>query len=95
MLPEYPPIKLYYYNKKSYELGVEEIEKNGEKLKIYDIEKTICDITKYRNKIGKDVYKEILKNYTSRKEKNISKLIKYSKEMKMYKILKEALELIL
>jgi len=63
VLPEYPPIKLYYYNKKSYELGVEEIEKNGEKLKIYDIEKTICDITKYRNKIGKNVYKEILKNY--------------------------------
>ena len=94
-LPEYPPIKIYYYSEKNYKLGIAEIEKEGKILKIYDIEKTVCDIVKYRNKIGLDIYKEVLKNYLARPERNISKLIKYSKITKTYKVLNQALELIL
>jgi predicted transcriptional regulator of viral defense system len=42
-LPDYPPIKLYYFSDKYYMDGVEKIDINGNIIKIYNIEKTICD----------------------------------------------------
>ena len=51
-LPEYPPVKLFYFSGNFYNYGIadEEIE-SGDVIKIYDREKTICDIVRYRNKI--------------------------------------------
>jgi hypothetical protein len=31
-------------------------------MKIYDLEKTICDVIHYRNKLGIDIVKEVLDN---------------------------------
>ena len=42
-LPDYPPIKLYYFSDKYYMDGVEKIDINGNIIKMYNIEKTICD----------------------------------------------------
>jgi predicted transcriptional regulator of viral defense system len=42
-LPNDPPIKVYYWNKKSFELGATSIIVDNEPIKIYDLEKTICD----------------------------------------------------
>jgi len=42
-LPGYPPIKLYYWSEKYYNLGIVEIEKDRQTIKIYDLEKSVCD----------------------------------------------------
>jgi len=46
-------------------------------MKIYNKEKTICDMFRYRNKLGEDVALEGLKNYLTTGEKNIRKLREY------------------
>ena len=75
--PSYMPINLYPIHK-NYELGREQININNEIIHIYDIERTVCDFFKLRNKIGKDITFEVLKNYMIRKDKNIQKLMEYA-----------------
>lgn len=87
---EYPPIKAYYWSDKQYNLEVEEL--NG--LKIYSLEKSVCDAIKFRNKIGVDLMREIIKNYLKRKDKNLNVLFQVSKKMRMEKLLREYLTLI-
>jgi len=78
-VPDYPPINFFYFSKKSYETGVNKVNINGNEIKMYDLEKTICDCVRYRNKIGQDVVKEALNDYVKKKEKDIGKLLEYAK----------------
>ena len=74
----YPPLKVFYFRKRFYELGIEvKITKAGT-FKIYNAEKTICDMFRYRNKLGEDLAMEGLKNYLNRKDANVAKLREYA-----------------
>jgi len=87
-LPDFPIIKLIYLQKEYFELGIETREIEGISTKIYDIEKCVCDAVKYRNKIGMETTAKIIKNYLALKNRNLDKLIKYAKNMRVYKTLK-------
>jgi len=80
-LPDYPPIKLYYWSEKYYNLGIAEIEKDRQTIKIYDLEKSVCDAVRFRNKVGMDTTIEILQNYVKRKDKNLNKLNEYAQQL--------------
>ena len=82
-LPDYPPIALYYWTKNSYELGITEAEIDGFKIRIYDMEKSVCDAIKFRNKIGYDICAEVLKEYLRRKDRNLTRLHQYAKIMRV------------
>jgi len=77
-LPEYPPVQAHFAIEKVYQLGISEITDNGHILKVYDMERSVCDAVKFRNKIGQDVFNEVLKNYTRRPERNLDTLMKYA-----------------
>lgn len=93
ILPEYPSITLYYWKKEYQELGVQNCKIGDINIRIYDLEKSVCDAIKYRTKIGIDVSSEILKNYLSRKDRNITLLIRYASSMRIAKTLKKYLEI--
>jgi len=92
-LPNYPPITLYYWKREYQELGVTKQKISGYTVKIYDLEKSVCDAVKYRTKTGTDVTSEILKNYLLRKDRNLSLLIEYARKMRIEKIIKTYLEI--
>ena len=89
VLPEYPPIELFFLSNKVFELGVSETVIEGFKVKIYDLEKSVCDAIKYRNRIGIDVSSEILRNYLSRKDCDITRLYSYANAMRIGKRMDE------
>lgn len=92
VLPDYPPVKLVFLKEEYYRLGIENLIIEGLQVKMYDIEKCVCDAVKYRNKAGMEVTAEILKNYLSLPSRNIDKLVGYAKQMRIYNILKMYLE---
>lgn len=92
-LPDFPPITLYYWQREYQEMGVVEQEVDGYKVQMYDIEKSVCDAIKYRNKIGNETASEILKNYLKRKNRNLSLLLEYAKKMRIEKILRTYMEI--
>lgn len=59
---------------------------SGNRALITDIERTVCDAVKYRNKIGLDVCGEIIDTYLKKGNRNISLLHEYAKktESKQY-----------
>jgi predicted transcriptional regulator of viral defense system len=81
--PDYPPIRVYYLSENVYELGIKEIDINGFKIKIYDLEKSVCDAVKFRNNVGLDTTIEVLKNYVKRKDRDLNKLSRYAKIMRV------------
>jgi hypothetical protein len=73
VLPEHPLIRLIYFSKNRFETGISFQRIEAEEIRIYDKEKTLCDAVYYRNKIGIDIVKEALRNYTREPGKNLQK----------------------
>ena len=88
ILPDYPPVALYYWSQSVFELGISEREIEGYKVRIYDLEKSVCDAVKFRNKIGIDISSEILKNYLVMSDRNLTRLSEYAKKMRVANIMK-------
>jgi len=93
VLPDYPPIKLYFWKLEYYMLGIDTQKIDGYSVRIYDLEKTVCDAVKFRNKIGMETTAEIIKNYLIRTERNFTKLMKYAKIMRIEKIMRTYIEI--
>jgi len=93
-LPDYPPIKLYYFSDKYYIDGVEKIDINGHIIKMYNVEKTICDCLRYEDKISKDIIVESIKEYVGRRDKNISKLMNYAAKAKVKNAVQKYIEVL-
>lgn len=64
-------------------------------MKVYDLEKTICDIVRFRNAIGHDVAVEALRGYLKKPDRNIQKLLEYAKVLRMEGSLRQYLEVLL
>ena len=94
-LPDWPEIKLYYFDTVRMDLGVVEVKDGDNSFHIFDIEKTVVDITYYRNKIGIEETSEILKNYLKLNNRDIDKLYDYSKQLRCEKIIRTYLEVLI
>jgi len=75
---DFPPLRVFYFRERFYKAGIERIEVPGCTIKIYNKEKTICDMFRYRSKYGEDLALEGLRTYLSRKGANVNKLRKYA-----------------
>ena len=86
---DYPKINAHYVEEDILEIGVIEIEayldeeNHNSKVvtKIYDKDKTICDVIKHRNKIDKEVFNIAIRNYIKDNGKNLNNLYKYAREL--------------
>ncbi|MDR0831630.1 MAG: hypothetical protein LBM99_01890 [Bacillales bacterium] len=77
--------KVYYYGE-NYELGIVEVETfAGNKVRVYDMERTLCDMfsSRYDGDIALSI--EALQSYLRLKEKcNFQKLYDYAKKLGVY-----------
>ena len=65
-----------------YELGLTEIETlMGNKVKVYDIERCICDIIRSKNRMDLELIKHSVKEYIKRKDKDLVKLSSYAEKL--------------
>ena len=91
-LPEYPVIDLYYWKKENLGFGIVQKDVSGYLVRITDLERTVCDAVKYRNKIGLDVCGEVIDSYLKRDDRNISLLNEYARRLRLSTILTKYLE---
>lgn len=93
--PQNNMLNPHYINKERHEIGL--ITKkldDGTSIKIYNMERTICDIIRDRNKIDSQIFNTALKEYMKRNDKNLNLLYEYAKKFKILKILKMHLEVL-
>jgi len=77
-LPEYPPVRLYYFTSKVFAAGIEEVQLGRHRIYIYSKEKTVCDCIRYRRQLGKDIIKEMMVEYLKSSNRNLELLMKYA-----------------
>ena len=88
-------IESHYIKPELHKLGLTEMElEDGTKIKIYDLERTICDIIRDRNKVDPQIFNTAIKEYFNLPQKNLQLLYKYAKELKIDKILKKYMEVL-
>lgn len=94
-LPDYPPIKLYYWSEAYWQLGITYVKIGNTEVPIYEKEKSVCDAIRFRNKIGKDVEKEVLKNFLKERDRNIEKLLRFARLLRVENTIKRYLNMLL
>lgn len=73
-------VKYHHLPMDLYEIGITEIvSPQGAKIKVYDRERTICDLIRDRKKVDMQLYSTALNVYFKSREKNIRRLMKYGK----------------
>jgi predicted transcriptional regulator of viral defense system len=79
----YPPIMPFFLDNKYIETGLDLFEVNGVKIRIYDKERTICDVLRYANKLDREVFNSAIQRYVKDKDRNIKRLMEYAKKMRV------------
>ena len=89
-------VTLHYVKDEIFELGIIDIKTvNNLTVKCYDLERTICDIIKDKNRMDKEIYSKALKEYAKLKDKDILKLVKYARLLNIEKEVVELMEVLL
>ena len=91
-MPDYPEFQLVFQSDKLLSIGVTQKDVQGYNVPIFDMERSVCDAIKYRNKVGIDVMAEILQTYLKRPDKNISLLMDYAAKLRLRNTLNQYLE---
>ena len=81
-------------NADKYNLGIDEIKTMfGNTVKVYDEERTVCDVIKYRDRYDSETFVKAIKSYI-KKTNNQIKLFKYARELGVEKKVYEVMEVI-
>ncbi len=73
--------KVYYVKKELFLLGAIEMKNNaGNIVRVYDKERTVCDIIKNQSRIEQQIYIEVINNYF-KGDSNLVKLSRYAKKL--------------
>ena len=89
---DYPPIKMVQFTGEAFSAGVEEVERDGVRLRVYGVAKTVADCFKHRNKIGLDVALEALKDARSRNKASVDEIWRYAKVCRVAIVMRPFLE---
>lgn len=93
--PDWPAMKFYRMVEPRYSMGIIEIKEAENSFRIYDKEKTVCDVIYHRNKMGFEPAIEVLKRYVQQPNRDINRLIAYAKHLQVENTIKRYLEVLL
>jgi len=85
--------KVFYNSLKSYKAGMINYMYNGHNIKIYDLERTVCDIIKDHSRFEEIEYNKFINYYFNKTNLNYKKLLEYSKVLRISKIVHHYLSL--
>ncbi len=86
-------VNLFYTKRELLELGVINYKlDSGNIIRVYDLDKTICDIIKNKKKIDAEIFNKAIREYFYSKKKNTLKLYEYAKKMNIYNKVRDTFE---
>ena len=88
---DYPVIKPHFIQSERYRVGIEQVRIDGKTVRIYDRERTVCDLLLHRNKVDGEVLNLAIQRYIRDPEKTEARLMKYAKLLHVEKKVREVL----
>ena len=87
--------KVFFIKPDLLELGLLSINSPfGNPIKTFNLERTICDIIRNRNKIDIQIENQALKNYVNHKDRNFNRLFEYATKLRVLKRVREIIEVL-
>lgn len=88
--------KIYYIKPELFDMGKTMLKTPaGNEVPAYDLERTVCDMIRSRNKLGTETFLAALKMYAASPKKDLNKLNTYAKKMRVSNVLRQYLEVLL
>ena len=88
-------LNVHYIKKELHDVGLTELKlDDGFAIRIYNVERTICDIIRDRNKIDLQIFNTAINEFMKRKDKNLILLSEYATKFKIEKILAQYMEVL-
>ena len=88
--------KLYYIKPELFDLGRTTLATPaGNEVPVYDLERTVCDMIRSRNKVGTETFLAALKLYAANPKKDLNRLHSYAKKLRVANVLRQYLEVLL
>jgi len=81
------PTEPYFFSLNQYKAGIEHHDTRAGQIRVYSAEKTVCDLYRYRNKLGEDLALEGLKEYLRRRNRDLNKLMTFAQVCRVKGIL--------
>lgn len=86
---DYPFIKAYRVEKQLLTLGETEGEIDHHTVRIYDRDRTICDVLRNMKKMDKEIFNKAIQGYVADQKKSIPNLMKYAQVLRVQKKVSE------
>lgn len=88
---DYPIVKPHFIRSNRYSAGITNGVIEGRQVKVYDRERTICDLLLHRNKVDGEVFNTAIQRYINDPEKMEARLMQYAKLLHVEKKVREVL----
>ncbi|MFA5635341.1 MAG: type IV toxin-antitoxin system AbiEi family antitoxin domain-containing protein [Anaerovoracaceae bacterium] len=75
---EYPRVEVFYIEPELLEIGVDKTKVEGVDVKVFDRDRTICDVLRYEKKLEREVFTTAIQRYVKDPQRNIKKLLEYA-----------------
>jgi len=85
---DYPFTKPYYVEPSVLDLGVTTGVMDGNPIRIYDKERTICDCLRHMGKMDTETFNKAIMSYIADSEKNVPRLSEYAKKLQVMQKIK-------
>lgn len=86
------PVSRHYFSVSSFEDDVLNVKTGGHTIRVYDVDRSVCDCIRLEKEIGHDIVELVVDNYKKSKKKKPVHLLKYADRMRYGKIVREYLE---
>lgn len=86
---DYPFVKAYRVEPALLPIGEAKGEIDFTEVRIYDRDRTICDVLRNRNKMDREIFNKAIQNYVKDPKKNVPNLMQYAKELRVQKRVKD------
>lgn len=94
-LQKEPNVNLFYVKKDLLNLGVIDYKlDSGYIIRVYDIERTICDIIKNKKKLDQELTNKAIREYFYSNNRNTLKLYDYAKKLNIYDKVRNTFEVL-
>ena len=85
------PVTRHYYSNLAFDEGLKIVETPYGNVRVYDIERSVCDCIRFRDDIDDDVLEEIIERFLAAKSNQMDRLLAYADAMRVGKIVRTKL----
>lgn len=79
----YPPVKPFYLESNILAIGITHLEVGNTEMRIYDRDRTICDVLRYFNKLDREIFNTAIQRYVKDRHRNVNRLLEYAEKLRV------------